>query len=115
MSLEFAGTPSPPFPHGPKLLNFRSIPLARVTALRIACAHLVVALVAGCGGRAAPPIAPPEVKDIPAAHRDVPIISEWVATLDAYVNPQIQPQLAAYIVKQTYNQGPPVRRCDILS
>ncbi len=115
MSLEFAGTTSPPFPHGSKLLNFRSIPLARVTALRIACALLFVALVAGCGGRgAAPPMAPPEVKVIAVAQRDVPIISEWVATLDGYVNAQIQPLVTGYIVKQTYREGSPVHKGDIL-
>jgi RND family efflux transporter MFP subunit len=115
MTLEFPGMTSPPFPPGPKLLNFRSIPLARDTALRIACALLVVALVAGCGGgAAAPPMAPPEVKVIAVAQRDVPIISEWVATLDGYVNAQIQPQVTGYIVKQTYREGSPVHKGDIL-
>ena len=115
MSLEFAGTASPPFPPGSKHVNSRSIPLARVTALRIACALLVVALVAGCGGRAAaPPMAAPEVKVIAVAQRDVPIISEWVATLDGYVNAQIQPQVTGYIIKQTYQEGSPVHKGDIL-
>ena len=115
MSLEFAGTTSPPFPHGWRLLNFRSIPLAGVTALRIASALSVVALLAGCGGRGAtPPMAPPEVKVIAVAQRDVPIVSEWVATLDGYVNAQIQPQVTGYIVKQTYREGSPVHKGDIL-
>jgi RND family efflux transporter MFP subunit len=115
MSLEFAGTTSPPFHHGSKLLDFRSTRLARVTALHIAGALSVVALLAGCGGRGAtPPMAPPDVKVIAVAQRDVPIVSEWVATLDGYVNAQIQPQVTGYIVKQTYREGSPVHKGDIL-
>jgi RND family efflux transporter MFP subunit len=113
MSLEFAETISP-FPHGPKLLNFRSIPLARVTGLRFACALLVVAFVAGCGGRGAAPTMAPEVKVLAAVQRDVPIISEWVATLDGYVNAQIQPQVSGYIIKQNYKEGSTVHNGDAL-
>jgi RND family efflux transporter MFP subunit len=115
MSPEFAVTTSPPFHHGSKLLNSRSTRLARVTAPHIASALSVVALLAGCGGKGAtPPMAAPEVKVIAVAQRDVPIVSEWVATLDGYVNAQIQPQVTGYIVKQTYREGSPVRKGDIL-
>jgi RND family efflux transporter MFP subunit len=115
MSLELAGPNSPPFHHGLQLLDFRLTHPASVTAPRIASALSVVALLAGCGGRGAtPPMAPPEVKVIAVAQRDVPIVSEWVATLDGYVNAQIQPQVAGYIVKQTYREGSPVHKGDIL-
>ena len=115
MSLKFAGPISPPSHHGPQLLDFRSTRSASVTGLRIASALSVVALLAGCGGRgAAPPMAPPEVKVIAVAQRDVPIVSEWVATLDGYVNAQIQPQVTGYIVKQTYREGSPVHKGDVL-
>jgi RND family efflux transporter MFP subunit len=115
MSLEFAGPLSSPFHHGPQLLDFRSTHRASVIALRIASALSVVALLAGCGGRgAALPMASPEVKVIAVAQRDVPIVSEWVATLDGYVNAQIQPQVSGYIVKQTYKEGSPVHKGDTL-
>src|SRR6266404_4078217 len=115
MSLEFAGLLSPPFHHGPQLLDFRSAHRASVTALRIAGALSVVAVLAGCGGRGAGlPMAPPEVKVIAVAQRDVPIVSEWVATLDGYVNAQIQPQVTGYLLKQTYREGSFVRKDDVL-
>jgi RND family efflux transporter MFP subunit len=115
MSLEFAGTISPAFHHGLQLLDFRSTHPASVTALRIASALSLAALLAGCGGKGAtPPTASPEVKVIAVAQRDVPIVSEWVATLDGYVNAQIQPQVSGYIVKQTYREGSPVHKGDIL-
>ena len=115
MSLELAGPISPPLHHGLQLLDFRLTHAASVTASRIASALSVVALLAGCGGRGGtPPMSPPEVKVIAVAQRDVPIVSEWVATLDGYVNAQIQPQVAGYIVKQTYREGSPVHKGDIL-
>jgi RND family efflux transporter MFP subunit len=115
MSLELAGPISPPFHHGLQLFDFRLTHPASVTAPRIASALSVVALLAGCGGRGGtPPMAPPEVKVIAVAQRDVPIVSEWVATLDGYVNAQIQPQVSGYIVKQTYREGSPVHKGDIL-
>jgi membrane fusion protein (multidrug efflux system) len=115
MSLEYARPICPPFHHGPQFLDFRSTHTASVAALCIASALSVAALLAGCSGRgAAPLMAPPEVKVVAIAQRDVPIVSEWVATLDGYVNAQIQPQVTGYIVKQTYREGSPVHKGDIL-
>jgi RND family efflux transporter MFP subunit len=114
MSFKFAGSISPPFHRGTQLLDFRSTHLTSVTALHVASALSVVALLAGCGGRAVVPPMAPEVKVIAVAQRDVPIVSEWVATLDGYVNAQIQPQVTGYIVKQTYKEGSPVRNGDVL-
>jgi membrane fusion protein (multidrug efflux system) len=45
----------------------------------------------GCGKTiAAPAIPAPEVEVASVVQKDVPIFSEWVATLDGYVNAQIQ-------------------------
>jgi RND family efflux transporter MFP subunit len=46
--------------------------------------------------------------------KDVSLSSEWVATLDGYVNAQIQPQVTGYIVKQDYREGSLVRQNDAL-
>ena len=59
-----------------------------------------------------PPAA--EVEVITVAQKDVPIYGEWVATLDGYVNAQIQPQVTGYIVDQTYKEGSFVRKGQIL-
>jgi RND family efflux transporter MFP subunit len=74
-----------------------------------------VSLVAGCGNtNAAPPIPTPEVEVATVIQKDVPIFSEWVATLDGYVNAQIQPQVTGYIVRQTYKEGSFVRKGQVL-
>ena len=46
--------------------------------------------------------------------KDVPIVSEWVATLDGYVNAQIQPQVTGYIIGQTYKEGSFVGKGQVL-
>ncbi|HEY6050662.1 MAG TPA: efflux transporter periplasmic adaptor subunit, partial [Thermoanaerobaculia bacterium] len=43
--------------------------------------------------KAAPPPAPPpaQVEVAPVVVRDVPLVKEWVGTLDGYVNAEIRP------------------------
>ncbi|HEY2547989.1 MAG TPA: efflux RND transporter periplasmic adaptor subunit [Candidatus Acidoferrum sp.] len=69
----------------------------------------------GCGSpKAAPPIPSPEVEVASVIQKDVPIYSEWVATLDGYVNAQIQPQVTGYVIRQNYKEGSFVRQGQIL-
>jgi RND family efflux transporter MFP subunit len=68
-----------------------------------------------CGRTSAAPAIPsPEVEVAPVLQKDVPIVSEWVATLDGYVNAQIQPQVTGYIIRQTYKEGSSVRKGQML-
>lgn len=46
--------------------------------------------------------------------QDTPIYSEWVATLDGYVNAQIQPHVSGYIIRQNYKEGSVVKKGDVL-
>jgi RND family efflux transporter MFP subunit len=115
MSLEFSRPASQPFLRRPQRSNFRSAGSAGAAASLVVGALAVVSLLAGCGGKAAAPAgAAPEVKVIAVTQRDVPIVSEWVATLDGYVNAQIQPQVTGYIVKQTYKEGAPIQNGAVL-
>lgn len=69
-----------------------------------------------CGGCAREKSAarPPEVEVASAIQKDVPIYGEWVATLDGYVNAQIQPRVSGYIIKQDYREGTLVHKDDVL-
>jgi RND family efflux transporter MFP subunit len=74
-----------------------------------------VVFTAGCGSPKAAPIIPsPEVEVATVVQKDVPIYSEWVATLDGYVNAQIQPQVTGYVIRQTHKEGSFVRKGRIL-
>jgi RND family efflux transporter MFP subunit len=82
-----------------------------VLTLVLATAVLAV----GCGKTNATPAIPvPEVEVATVVQKDVPIFSEWVATLDGYVNAQIQPQVTGYIIRQTYKEGSFVHKGQIL-
>jgi len=64
--------------------------------------------------KAAAPPPPTEVEVVSVVQRDVPIYGEWVATLDGYVNAQIQPQVSGYLIKQSYKEGSFVRKGQVL-
>ena len=77
---------------------------------------LLSLMVAACGKgnvHAAPPPVP-EVRVAPVIQQDVPVYSDWVATLDGYVNAEIRPQVSGYITKQNYKEGSLVRRGQVL-
>ncbi len=81
-------------------------PCKTAAALRVAVVTLSVVTVSGCKGKApagALPALPVQV--VKAVQRDVPVYGDWVATLDGYVNAQIQPQVTGYLVKQLYREG----------
>jgi membrane fusion protein (multidrug efflux system) len=68
-------------------------------------------LFSACGNpNAATPPPPAEVEVAAVSQKDVPIYSEWVATLDGYVNAQISPQVSGYIVEQNYKEGSYVQK-----
>jgi membrane fusion protein (multidrug efflux system) len=58
--------------------------------------------------------APPDVEVTDVVQQDVPLYTEWIATLDGYVNAQIQPQVTGYLMKQNYQEGAVVHKGDVL-
>jgi len=74
-----------------------------------------VLIVGSCGrGSAAAPAPAIAVEVATVIQRDTPIYSDWVATLEGYVNADIQPRVPGYIVKQNYREGALVRKGDVL-
>jgi membrane fusion protein (multidrug efflux system) len=61
-----------------------------------------------------PKAAPTQVSVATVEQRDVEIYGDWVATLDGYVNAQIQPQVSGYLIKQNYQEGSVVHVGDVL-
>src|SRR6266404_8731596 len=83
-----------------------------ISALSLAC---VLLFLDGCdGSKAASVSAPPVVQVATVVQQDTPIYSEWVATLDGYVNAQIQPRVAGYVIKQNYKEGSVVGKGEVL-
>ncbi len=76
----------------------------------------LAALVGACNGSKAstPPPPPPEVSVITVAPERVAVTSEWIATLDGYVNAQIRPQVSGYLLKRNYEEGAVVHKGQVL-
>ena len=67
-----------------------------------------------CQKATLPPSPPPEVQVVDVLQEDVPIYSEWVGTLDGFVNAEIRPKVEGYLQKQAYSNGAYVRQGDVL-
>jgi len=63
-------------------------------------------------GQKAPP--PPDVEVTSVRQQNVPVYGDWVATLDGYVNANIQPQVTGYLLKQDYREGSLVHKGQVL-
>jgi len=57
---------------------------------------------------------PVQVEVTTVEQRDVTLYGDWVATLDGYVNAQIQPQVSGYMIKQDYREGSVVESDQVL-
>jgi len=100
----------------PRWKKLRLVRKPRGTRRRIpALATLCLLLATGCGEQTATTnLPPPPVEVTPVVQKDVPIIHEWVANVDGFVNAQIQPQVTGYLVRQTYKEGTFVKKDQVL-
>jgi len=57
---------------------------------------------------------PPTVQVATVERRDVSLTSEWIATLDGYINAKIQPHVSGYLIRQNYREGSFVRKGEVL-
>jgi membrane fusion protein (multidrug efflux system) len=73
----------------------------------------VFTLACGKKEKSAPP-PPPTVEVVEVMQKDVPIYSEWVATLDGMVNATIRAQVQGYLTQQLYKEGDVVKKGQVL-
>lgn len=71
--------------------------------------------VASCSRKAAgPQSAPPDVLVTEVKQEDVPIVDDFVSTLDGSVNASIQARVQGYLTSQNYKEGTAVKKGDLL-
>jgi RND family efflux transporter MFP subunit len=81
----------------------------------LAALLIVISLSCSCSRRpaqTAPP--PPEVEVTTVQPRDVPRVLERVATLDGFINANINAQVQGYIISRDYHEGSIVKTGDLL-
>jgi membrane fusion protein, multidrug efflux system len=81
----------------------------------LVCAVLICAALVACSRKpalTAPP--PPEVLVTTVQPRDVPRVLERVATLDGFINANINAQVQGYIVSRDYQEGSVEKKGDLL-
>jgi len=91
------------------------IPISTVTATCLIGIGVVVSV--GCSSSsqgAAKTSDPPAVEVAQVEQKDVPIYSEWIGTLDGFVNADIKAQVTGYLLKQDYTEGSFVRKGQLL-
>lgn len=89
--------------------------LPRAVALAAVLSAPSIWLLSGCKPSGPPPgmsgpQGPLPVQVSTATRQDVPLVGEWVATTDGYVNAQIQPQVSGYLIRQDYKEGSEVHK-----
>ncbi len=102
----------------PHLYNLPFEFAKRTTATALAVA---LAVLSGCSNSESAASAPSSAQQAPPTvgvatviQKDVPIYGDWVATLDGFVNANIQPQVSGYLIKQDYREGSVVHKDDVL-
>ena len=81
---------------------------------RAARTPAVLLFAVACARKETPAPAPLEVVVVPVVQMDVPIMGEWIGTLDGSVNAEIRPKVEGYLLRQLYKEGQYVRRNDRL-
>jgi len=60
------------------------------------------------------PLALPDVEVLQVQQEDVPVIHEWIGTLDGLVNADVRAQVTGYLLKQGYQEGSFVNQGQLL-
>src|SRR4029434_7897120 len=96
-----------------RLTIIDSISMKRPIA--VAALLLCVSLAISCSRKPAPPDpTAPEVLVTTVTPQDVPRVLERVATLDGFINANINAQVQGYIVSRDYQEGGVVKKGDLL-
>ena len=93
-------------------LRFRIALIAHIAFILLIC--LPGLLLVACQKEKAPPAPAPEVEVVQVIQQDVPIVHEWVGTVDGLVNATIRAQVTGYLISQNYKEGEFVRKGQVL-
>jgi RND family efflux transporter MFP subunit len=76
----------------------------------------IVTLFAGCSksGTEGLTSGPPEVLVTEPVQQDIPVVREWIGSLDGSVNADVRARVSGYVISQNYKEGTVVKQGDLL-
>ena len=76
----------------------------------------VAGLLSGCSkkGFDESSLGPPEVLVTDVIQKDVPVVREWIGSLDGSVNADIRARVSGYLISQNYKEGRLINKGDLL-
>src|ERR1700726_5163983 len=107
-----------PLTLAPRLIKLRVVRRPAMTLHNFVLPSVLVAAIglSGCDREKTPALAaaPPQVFVETVQPRDVPIIEEWIGTLDGSANVDIRARVQGYIQEIAFNEGSVVKQGDLL-
>jgi RND family efflux transporter MFP subunit len=101
----------------PRVFSHRSVhsPSARLWSGPVVLITVVIVF-AGCSKSENKDITsgPPEVLVTEAVQQDVPVVREWIGSLDGSVNADVRARVSGYLISQNYKEGVVVKEGDLL-
>ena len=85
-----------------------------MSSSRLAPALAALLFATACARKDPPASRPVDVLVVPVVQMDVPVVGEWIGTLDGSVNADIRPKVEGYVLRQFYKEGQFVHRNDPL-
>ena len=111
----FRGLGHAPTPANNQPIHSRRAGTVGTTLCVLASIASALVFTQGCATKGVSAVSvPPNVQVAAVTQRDVPIYHEYIATLDGFVNAQIQPQVSGYLIKQNYQEGAIVSKNQVL-
>ena len=81
-------------------------------SLLVCCA--LAPFLSGCTKPLAPTFGPQQVLVTEVIRQDVPVVREWIASLDGSVNADIRARVSGYLISQNYKEGTLVQQGELL-
>ena len=101
----------------PGIFNYRcaQAPIARLWFNSIVLIA-IAAVFAGCSKSGTEDLTsgPPEVLVTEPLQQDVPVVREWIGSLDGSVNADVRARVSGYVISQNYKEGTVVKQGDLL-
>jgi membrane fusion protein, multidrug efflux system len=95
---------------------FRRPPRSLISAGAVALSGAALAVLAACSKPTANAVLdqPPEVLVMEVAQQDVPVVREWIGSLDGSVNADVRARVSAHLISKDYKEGAVVQKGDLL-